>query len=237
MKHQYFGDLNDYRNYGLLRLLCGGGALRTGVGWMLTADDGQAHGQRIGYLREPEKWRRYDPRLYDWLAWWVVEKQVRDVGLVERDGILPGACYHTDLLADDDAQRRRYFAAMWERFGGVELVFFDPDNGLEVPSTRAGRRGASRYLRWSECGASYARGHSLLIYQHFPREERKGFLEGRAGRLLKQTEAPMVLALTASDVVFFLVPQPERQEFLSRRAERVQEVWAPRISLRAWGEG
>jgi len=39
MKNQYFGDINDYRKYGLLRLLTDGGDIRTAVCWMLTPGD------------------------------------------------------------------------------------------------------------------------------------------------------------------------------------------------------
>lgn len=39
MKNQYFGDINDYRKYGLIRLLTGAGKLKTTVCWMLTPDD------------------------------------------------------------------------------------------------------------------------------------------------------------------------------------------------------
>jgi hypothetical protein len=36
VKHQYVGDINDYRKYALLRALSAGGANRIGVCWMLT---------------------------------------------------------------------------------------------------------------------------------------------------------------------------------------------------------
>ena len=36
MKNQYFGDVNDYRKYGLLRLLGRAGKVKIGVCWMLT---------------------------------------------------------------------------------------------------------------------------------------------------------------------------------------------------------
>ena len=39
MKNQYFGDINDYRKYGLIRLLADGGKIKAGVCWMLTPDD------------------------------------------------------------------------------------------------------------------------------------------------------------------------------------------------------
>jgi hypothetical protein len=44
MKNQYFGDINDYHKYGLLRQLGKGGQLTTAVCWMLTPDDGRSDG-------------------------------------------------------------------------------------------------------------------------------------------------------------------------------------------------
>jgi len=37
MKNQYFGDINDYRKYGLLRTLTGG-QIKTAVCWMPPRD-------------------------------------------------------------------------------------------------------------------------------------------------------------------------------------------------------
>jgi hypothetical protein len=44
MKNQYFGDINDYRKYGLLRMLQSSGGGRLLVAWMLTPDDGSRDG-------------------------------------------------------------------------------------------------------------------------------------------------------------------------------------------------
>lgn len=59
MKNQYFGDVNDYRKYGLLRALTGQGALTTTVCWMLTPDDGRTDGRFTEYLAQPDRWRHY----------------------------------------------------------------------------------------------------------------------------------------------------------------------------------
>ena len=45
MKDQYFGDINDYRKYGLLRAIIRAGRLRILVAWMLTVDDGSTDGK------------------------------------------------------------------------------------------------------------------------------------------------------------------------------------------------
>jgi hypothetical protein len=61
MKNQCFGDINDYRKYGLLRCLSGQGAMHTADCWMLTAGDGSGDGGHTRYLCSPSKWRAYGP--------------------------------------------------------------------------------------------------------------------------------------------------------------------------------
>ncbi|CAA9432540.1 MAG: hypothetical protein AVDCRST_MAG37-733 [uncultured Rubrobacteraceae bacterium] len=50
MKNQYFGDVSDYRKYGLLRVLSSEGEISTGVCWMLTPSDGRTDGRKLEYL-------------------------------------------------------------------------------------------------------------------------------------------------------------------------------------------
>jgi hypothetical protein len=50
LKNQYFGDINDYRKYGLLRILQSKGNSRLLVAWMLTPDDGSPQGGFRSYL-------------------------------------------------------------------------------------------------------------------------------------------------------------------------------------------
>ena len=53
MKVQYFGDVNDYRKYVLLRLLAKSGEFKIGVCWMLTPADDRTDGkQTSATLRE-----------------------------------------------------------------------------------------------------------------------------------------------------------------------------------------
>ena len=57
MKNQYFGDVNDYLKYGLLRILADSGNNKIGVCWMLTADDSTRQGNNTRYLLTPAAWR------------------------------------------------------------------------------------------------------------------------------------------------------------------------------------
>jgi hypothetical protein len=50
MKDQYFGDVNDYRKYGLLRALSSVTRLPIGVCWLLTGPDSRSDGEFRRYL-------------------------------------------------------------------------------------------------------------------------------------------------------------------------------------------
>ncbi|MGZ8453788.1 MAG: hypothetical protein ACXWZE_17040, partial [Candidatus Binatia bacterium] len=65
MKNQYFGEVNDFRKYGLLRTLQRASGLTVGLCWFLTVDDGAGDGELRNYLNHPGRWRHYDPELYD----------------------------------------------------------------------------------------------------------------------------------------------------------------------------
>jgi hypothetical protein len=84
MKNQYFGDVNDYQKYGLLRLLANDGQFKIGVCWMLTTDDGRSDGNFTAFLSKPQAWHKYDPPLFDLLHKWVISDRSRNVTCVTR---------------------------------------------------------------------------------------------------------------------------------------------------------
>lgn len=208
MKHQYVGDINDYRKYALLRALSVGGANRIGVCWMLTPDDGGADGGKLAYLGQPERHRRFDAKLFDILAHAASEPDRRRLQSIEDSGAIPGAAYFNETLPDDLIGRAAFMERCSTQFRDAELVFFDPDNGLEV-SLPKGRKNSSKYLYLDEVAAFYEARKSLLIYQHFPRVERKAFLAACTERLCGGAPGCAVWAFTTSHVVFFLLVHPE----------------------------
>lgn len=133
MKNQYFGDINDYLKYGLLRAIIGASNLRTLVGWMLTHDDPGTDGRFVSYLENSAKWARHDPDLFTHLKEMLAQGAPRRVGLMERSLLLPGAKYFSAIVPDSAEARSAWFRSLLEQSQGRELVFLDPDNGLEVP--------------------------------------------------------------------------------------------------------
>jgi hypothetical protein len=231
VKNQYFGDINDYRKYGLLRILTNSGEVKTAVCWMLTPDDGRGDGGFIDYLEDGDKWRHFDAPLFDRLRELVEGQNLRDVRGAETSAVLPACRLAPGFLPDDPDGRVRYFDAFVDLAQGCELVFFDPDNGIEVKSKPCGRKDSSKFLYWREIERFWSAGHSLLIYQHFARAKRDTFVEKKARELMERTSAPGIISFRTPHVVFFLVPQAERLKFFEVRSEEVESVWERQIGV------
>ncbi len=134
MKNQYFGDVNDYKKYGLLRLLSNNSNKKIAVCCMLTDTDERTDGKLIGYLKYRRKWRMYDPQLFDLFQPCLNDPTKRKVSRAIEAEIVPGAIYHTQLLTDNARERECYFQEFITLAQRCDLSFFDPDNGLEVKS-------------------------------------------------------------------------------------------------------
>jgi hypothetical protein len=231
MKNQYFGDVNDYRKYGLLRLLNRHGQIATTVCWLLTPDDGRTDGNRLQYLYQPPRWSGFDPDLYGFLRELVVERDTRHVGALERANILPGCRFWSEAVPDDSRLREQYFQKVLEFARGTRLAFFDPDNGMEVKSVPFGRGQSSKYLFWREVVASFSAGHSLLIYQHFPHARPEPFVHDLAQKFGAETGVSRVYSYRTPHVAFFLVPQPEDEALFVQSSAEVARLWEGQIEV------
>lgn len=229
MKNQYFGDINDYRKYGLLRSILLVGEFKPLVAWMLTPDDGSTDGKFVSYLQHPDKWSRHDPELFHELKEILADDQNRRVSSLESSGLLPKAEFFSENVPDSSSGRGDWFGLLSKRAIGTDFVFLDPDNGLEVKSRAYGRKNSSKFLYWREVESLWADGKSLLIYQHFIRENRISFIQRMLEALKKVTSGSTVEAFSTSNVVFLMALQPQHQRFHKPIVGSVQERWKGQI--------
>ncbi len=234
MKDQYAGDVNDYVKYGLLRLLAGGPAPLL-VARMLTPGDGRNDGRHTGYLLKPEQWRVSDPELFDRLRRWMSRSPERSVGWIEKSDLLPGARFYPPFLGDGVMEREEWFRGLNVPALNGGLIFFDPDNGMEVRSVPRGRKGSSKYLYWIEAEQSYRAGNSLLVYQHFPRVGRAEFCAAMERRFADQLHPGGVITFMTGMVAWFCVSRPEHLRWLASRARLVEERWKGIVKVRYSG--
>jgi hypothetical protein len=210
VKVQYFGDVNDYRKFALLRLLAKSGGFKIGVCWMLTEADGSAHGAKRAYLKQPEVWRAHDPALFDALARVDASPQFSDLQRIEAEGVVPGATFFNEFVPDARTERDSFHVRCMAAFADRDLVFFDPDNGLEVRSRPKGWKGSTKYVLLDEVTDHYRSGRSVLVYQHLGRRlRRRAFVEEKAKRLRAVLADTSVAAFDTPHVVFLLAARLE----------------------------
>jgi len=232
LKNQYFGDINDYRKYGLLRRLLDGGASSLLVAWMLTPNDARSDGLRVQYLQKPQAWRRFDPELFSSLSAMLRSRRPRSVDLIENSPLLPRCRFFSEVVPDCRVARASYLRRLARAAGQADLVFLDPDNGLEVKSKPLGRKGSSKYVYWHEVQELFSVGCSLLIYQHFGRVDRDRFVTSTARDLARHVGTESILTFQTPHVLFLLAVQPRHRDRLRRAAETVAAPWGDQIRYR-----
>ena len=230
MKNQYFGDINDYQKYAILRALSPGGTPSLFVAWWLTPNDERTDGRRIEYLQRPKMWGQFDPEVYQFLAE-VVGSGLRDISAVEESGLLPTTGFFSEIVPDDSSGRDAYFQRLTSACSGYDLVFVDPDNGIEVPSVPYGRRNSSKYVYWKELRGLFEGGHTVVVYQHFPRVDRQRFVAETADRIRHEAPGSRVAALGTVSVAFFVIGQLRHSGALDAGVETVVGNWAEKIHV------
>jgi hypothetical protein len=166
MRNCYVGDVGDFGKYGLLRKLCGEPPpLSLGVVWYLMPDEpGEPDGRHIGYLEpaQAHDFQDCDPDLYRALK---ELKACREVAAIERSGILRGAAFFSKPV--DTGNREAWLGDALHAVAGRELVFLDPDAGLEVKSTRLNSPHGGKFCGYQEVREFLDAGASVILYQHF----------------------------------------------------------------------
>lgn len=230
MKEQYVGDINDFEKYSILRALSEAGNLPLVVCWMLTEPDDTGEGAQTDYFKDAARFRHLDPHVFDRLKA-VVDSGNRSTAEVETAGVLEGATFVKDMLEDDETSRASLFQRVLREAPSGSLVFFDPDIGLAGKRIRKGNRRSSMYLFHDELATAFERGHSLVVYQHFPREQRLPYLSRTFERIRVACDPPALFALWSARVAFFVIPHDKTARVLIDAAEDLASQWAPLLTL------
>jgi len=113
---------------------------------------------------------------------------------------------------------------------GCDLIFVDPDNGLEVRSVKAHQKTGPKYTFFEELIPFVERGQSLVIYHHLCRS---GPAEVQVKERLDQLKEKLginniyaLLYKRGTLRAFFIVPSSEHIELLKTRGIRLTTEFA-----------
>ena len=189
MKNQYVADINDYNKYLLLSDFSKVYDV-IDVCWMLTDDDYGRDGAKTKYLFDESK--RKDTLIYDYLKGLVISN-VKNVRAIENGKIIPVRKYYhkiQEIPAPPDLP---------------ELLFLDPDNGLEVKSTPPNSPNSERYVYYSDIKPIIEQGCDVLVYQHYPRVNRREYHLYRTQEIKSKINDVRVAHISMGMVDFILI--------------------------------
>ncbi len=253
MQDQYVGDVGDFGKYGLLRALCGWSGtkpkLSLGVVWYVVPSESHKNdGRHVSYLSEQARpaYRECDPDLYDELAE-LVQSGRRTLQAIQKGNVLPRRTRFYDAPLTFDGmpgngsnaqqlrmkQRNAWLTGSLKATEGRDLVFVDPDNGLESRSYSRTSQYGPKYVYFDELAPHIERGHSLVVYHHFSRskpaqDQVTDRLAQLSARLVGTGGSFALIYHRGTARAFFVLPARRHRATLLARARRV--VSGP------WGE-
>jgi len=190
MQDKYAGDVGDFGKYGLLRELFkqSGGKITLGVNWFYVTrqETDNSDGNHIAYLSRTKKdstrFRSCSPDLYDQLRILVYQNR-RSIAEIEACKFLPeGTVFYSTPIPHSGVttterltQRQAWFEESLSQLERVDIVFLDPDNGIQLDSSKKGESIAVKYVFTDEIESYYRLGKSLVIYNHRDRRPREEY--------------------------------------------------------------
>jgi len=198
MQDKYAGDLGDFGKYGLLNEIFrqSKDKIRLGINWFYATREeaGNSDGNHIAYLsienKNASRYRKCFPELYENLR--MIVQRDRSVAEIERSNVLPKETlfyskpvpYMGATASNRIQQREAWFSDSLSQLNKADIVFLDPDNGIQLDASRKAQANAIKYVFTDEIQSYYQLGKSLIIYNHRDRRPRaeyeKKILNNRA---------------------------------------------------------
>ena len=150
------------------------------------------------------------------------DKYVGDVGDFGKYGMLR-AIFSDNPLKLGESNRILWHQKGLKALEKAEVVFFDPDNGMEVKGVPKTKKKHVKYVYYDELADYYNRGQSLIVYQHRdmkpPLEYLERFFSVLENPAFKKPIGKMFLLRFHRFAVrdYFFVLHPEHVEEISHR--------------------
>lgn len=186
MKNQYAGDVGDYTKLGILRGLENAG-FSIGLNWYLTPDEPE-HSKTFTDGKHT-KFLEFDCDTPDIDLYCALQKiglsNNRTVARLERAKLFENTLFWNKIL--EGKSRDKWHLEALKKLGKRDVIFLDPDNGLEVKSTNPYSKNGNKYTTYKEAADYYVQGATVIIYNHRDRKPENEYLK-RFSRFIDMEE-------------------------------------------------
>ena len=214
MQTKYIGDLADFVKFLLLKQLCCTD-LSLGINWYLVHNDTSNDGS----IKLKESLAGVDRDLFDKLSALKLTKSIKDVETA--NFFLCKTKYYSEIL--NYKTRNDWFNKSITDLSKCDIIFCDPDNGLEIPSCKHNNQESIKHVNLNEIKHYFDEGSSVIIYQVGNRNgeldeqefERKKELSELLGVAMDNIEA--IKSCIGIDCFFIVIMQDKHKNELSDR--------------------
>ena len=175
MRDNYAADVGDFGKLILLRRLSHTSSqYRLGVNWYRTTrtEDASSDGGHVAYLHSQPDYCKCDPPLYEALQ--KIASKPRSVQALEQSGIFPpGSLFYscsvpfgsTDL-AQRVEDREQWFEGSIRQLQKADVIFIDPDNGVQTQRITKAQTRAIKYAFHDEIRRYCDASKIVIVYNH-----------------------------------------------------------------------
>jgi len=224
MKNQYFADVGDFGKYGMLGYLSDK-SLNIGINWYLTENDTKTDGKFVDYFNKPD-YLLCDKELHDFLHKCIVQgrREVSELSKFSRysDIITYNEIIkvdHINALSPEGRDRRSKVRKEWfqnsmDKLKQCDLIFCDPDNGIETRSLSYVGKDSVKYVFVEEIKEMINQGKSVICYNHRDRSKELDYFI-RFNEVMSALEGDILLRglrfsrYNVRDYLFFIRPEHE----------------------------
>ena len=231
MQDRYSGDIGDYGKFGLLRVLTKQG-LRIGINWYKVDPPDYERNAEGAYKQNDGKYRHYeeysscDSDLA--AALMGIPDDERSIATLQGKDLIKDATYYDEPVPADNEKRQEWFDASVKSLDSSDIIFMDPDNGLEVKSVHKGSPKSIKYVYYREVETYLIKGKSVVIYNHRCRKKREVYFTDIIGKLLEHSkqarENIFVITFNRYSVRdYFVIALPEHRDRIEKAITEMAE--------------
>jgi hypothetical protein len=163
MENRYAGDVGDFSKFMLMKHVFGNFDWKMGIVWYAYPNENHNNdGRHLAYLRLPT-FRKADEKLINQLQTIAAhpERLERGIELLENAEIIKDCIYYSENIMN--TSRDDWFIKAKETVRECNIVFLDPDNGMEILTNRR----TGKYVRYAEVKSLLESCECVVVYQHF----------------------------------------------------------------------